>query len=91
MNNEILVVFQCEKWFVYQTTWFKLVTRVRTCDYTVCIFQAINSWISSHNCSLMEIAILIIFPPSLKDAWWSLATLWLKNAPHYKDAKVIVV
>ena len=22
-NNEILVVFQCEKWFVYQTTWFK--------------------------------------------------------------------
>ena len=24
MNNEILVVFQCEKWFVYQTTWFKV-------------------------------------------------------------------
>ena len=23
MNNEILVVFQCEKWFTYQTTWFK--------------------------------------------------------------------
>ena len=23
MNNEILVVYQCEKWFVYQTTWFK--------------------------------------------------------------------
>ena len=23
MNNEILVVFQCEKWFVYQATWFK--------------------------------------------------------------------
>ena len=23
MNNEILIVFQCKKWFVYQTTWFK--------------------------------------------------------------------
>ena len=23
MNNEMLVVFQCEKWFTYQTTWFK--------------------------------------------------------------------
>ena len=23
INNEILVVFQCKKWFVYQTTWFK--------------------------------------------------------------------
>ena len=23
MNNEILLVFQYEKWFVYQTTWYK--------------------------------------------------------------------